>query len=103
MINYSVTIAINKVIESEWLKWMKEFHIPDVMKTGYFSDWQMQKQLLPEDLTDETTYVISYFSHSIENYQKYTEMEAPRLRDDHNKKYSGQFKATRAVYSLMSR
>ncbi|MBT6516091.1 MAG: DUF4286 family protein, partial [Crocinitomicaceae bacterium] len=36
MIVYSVTVKVNQEIEENWLRWMKEVHIPDVMATGFF-------------------------------------------------------------------
>ncbi len=48
MIIYSVTVVINKDVEDSWLKWMKDKHIKDVLKTGYFTDWDIMKQLIPE-------------------------------------------------------
>ena len=90
MIIYSVTVIIKKDVESDWLKWMKEVHVPDVMNTGYFLDWQMQKLILPEDANDEITYVINYHAQSFEKYQRYIEKEAPRLRNEHNEKFRGQ-------------
>jgi len=53
MIIYSVTVTISKDAESDWLKWMKNVHIPDVIRTGYFLSWQMQKLIMPEDLSGE--------------------------------------------------
>ena len=68
MIVYSVTITINKDIESEWLKWMKEIHIPEVINTGYFKDWNLQKLILPADKENEMTFRIEYFLSSFEDY-----------------------------------
>jgi hypothetical protein len=103
MIIYSVTVIIKKDVKSKWLKWMKEVHIPDVMNTGCFFDWQMQKLILPEDSNDEITYVINYHARSFEYYQQYLEKEAPRLQNDHNEKFGEKIKASRAVYSLISK
>jgi len=36
MIIYSVTVNIDDSVHDEWVTWMKEVHIPDVMATGYF-------------------------------------------------------------------
>jgi hypothetical protein len=36
MILYNVTVSIDESVEKEWLQWMKEVHIPDVMNTGLF-------------------------------------------------------------------
>ena len=33
---YNVTVNVSDDVHIEWLKWMKETHIPDVMKTGCF-------------------------------------------------------------------
>ena len=38
MILYNVTISIDTSVEEDWLQWMKEIHIPDVMNTGLFID-----------------------------------------------------------------
>ena len=103
MIIYTVTVIIKKDVESDWLLWMKEIHIPHVMNTGYFFDWQIQKLILPEDAHDEITYIINYHAQSFEKYQQYVEKGALRLRNEHNEKFGGKFKATRAVYSLISK
>jgi hypothetical protein len=33
MIVYNVTVNIDGAVEQEWLKWMKEVHIPEVLAT----------------------------------------------------------------------
>jgi Domain of unknown function (DUF4286) len=101
MIIYSITVVINKDVEESWLEWMKEVHIKDVMNTGYFTDWEMQKQLIPELADDESTYIISYKSSSLALYYEYLKKEAPRLQKEHTDKFYGKFKASRAVYQLI--
>ena len=100
MIIYSVTVLIKKDVEDSWLKWMKEVHIPDVMKTGYFLDWKLRKLLLPEVSSEESTYVIEYTIQSLEKYNEYSEKAAPQLQKEHTEKFYGKFKATRTVYQL---
>ena len=36
MILYNITVSIDYNVHQEWLIWMKEVHIPDVMSTGLF-------------------------------------------------------------------
>ena len=36
MIIYNVTCNVENEILQEWLQWMLEIHIPDVMQTGFF-------------------------------------------------------------------
>jgi hypothetical protein len=101
MIVYSVTITIKSEVEEEWLNWMKSSHIKDVLNTGYFKDYEIQKLLIPEGLPDEVTYLINYTSPDIDSYNKYASTEAPRLQKEHSDKFSGKFKASRAVYKLI--
>jgi hypothetical protein len=101
MIIYSVTILIKKEVEDSWLEWMQKTHIKDVMDTGYFTDWEMQKQLIPEISADESAYIINYKSLSLDQYNEYLKNEAPRLQKEHTDKFSGKFRATRAVYQII--
>ena len=58
MFIYNVTVNIADDAHQEWLKWMKEKHIPDVMKTGCFIDNQLVKVLYVED--EGHTFSIQY-------------------------------------------
>jgi antibiotic biosynthesis monooxygenase (ABM) superfamily enzyme len=101
MIIYSVTVVIKKEVEESWLEWMKEIHMKDVMKTGYFTDCEMQKQLIPEIAADESTYIINYRTSSLDQYNEYLMKEAPRLQKEHIDKFYGKFKASRAVHQII--
>ncbi len=97
MINYNVTLNIKKDVEVEWLKWMKDEHIPDIMKTDYFDSWSMFKILVPAGMPDESTYIVKYTADSIEKYEEYASKEAPRLQKEHVDKFIGKFTASRAI------
>ena len=97
MINYNVTINIKKDVELEWVKWMKEEHIPDIMKTNHFNSWKMFKILVPAGMPDEITYVVRYTTDSMEKGEEYARNEAPRLQREHVEKYPGKFTASRAI------
>ena len=36
MLIYNVTINIEESVEKEWLAWMQQVHIPEVIATGKF-------------------------------------------------------------------
>ena len=38
MIIYNVTCHMDLALAEEWLRWMQEIHIPEVMATGCFLD-----------------------------------------------------------------
>ena len=103
MIIYSVTIIINKDAEKSWLKWMKEIHVADVLRTGYFKDCQIQKLLIPESEEGESTYNINYKADSLDQFQNYSAKEAPRLQKDHSEKFHGKFRASRSVFQLIEK
>jgi len=101
MVVYRVTVTITKEIEDSWLKYMTEVHINDVVNTGYFSEWKLQKQILPQDSAEEATYVIEYYAQSFQQYQTYAEKEAPRLQKEHSDKFFGKFTASRKVFEII--
>ncbi len=99
---YSVAITIKKEIEDDWVSWMKEVHLGDVMATGYFQSWKMLKMLIPASTTDEVSYVVQYSVNSLARYEEYAKKESSRLQSDHALKFPGKFKAARAVLEEIS-
>ena len=86
MLLYNVTVGIDKDSEEEWLRYMKDKHIPDVLHTGLFVSHKMYKVL--HDQEDNTiSYSIQYFAKRIEDVQKYLETFAPALIEEHRKKF----------------
>ncbi len=99
MILYNVTINIENDVHDEWLKWMKEVHIPDVLKTGLFIDHKLCKLLREEE--QGTTYSFQYFCESMAEYTSYQNEHAPRLQAEVKKKYEGKFVAFRSLLEVL--
>ena len=95
MIIYSVTIAIQASIESEWADWMRKVHVPDVLRTGCFSDCCLYKLLGPDD--DLPTYVMQYRCSSLEEYHRYRDNFAPALQKEHTDRFAGKFRGSRQL------
>lgn len=96
MLLYNVTVGVDKDIEEEWLQWMKEIHIPNVLKTGMFVDHRMYKVLHDQD--DGTiSFSIQYFATSIEHVQQYLEVFAPVLIEEHKRKFANKHVAFRTL------
>ena len=96
MLLYNVTVKIDRDIEEEWLRWMKEVHIPEVMRTGQFLDSRISR-LLDQPEEDEPTYVIQYSCESREKLEYYFSEFASELREKHNRRYKDRFVAFRTV------
>ena len=97
MVVYSVTVTIKKDIEEDWVNWMKETHLNDVMSTGYFQSWKLFKMLIPSSTNNEVTYIVHYSVSSMEKYEEYARKEAAKLQAEHAQMFPGKFKAARAV------
>jgi hypothetical protein len=95
MIIYNVTVKVDAEIHDEWMKWMREKHIPDVMATGMFVHHQMAKVLVDE--ADGMTYAIQYHCDSMELLEQYQMHHAPKLQREHAERYKDKFVAFRTL------
>lgn len=96
MIIYSVTINVDDSVHQEWLKWMREIHVPDVMNTGMFSEYRFLK-LLGDQESGGHTYSLQYSCASMELYKEYEEKYASALQREHTEKFRDQFIAFRTL------
>lgn len=97
---YNVTVKINHLVHHEWLDWMKTKHIPDVMNTKCFVDYEICK-LLELNEADGMTYAIQYFCENLEKYQDYQKKFAPILQQEHFEKYKDNFFAFRTLMEII--
>ena len=81
MILYNVTINIDDSVHDQWLKWMQEKHINDVLSTKKFSSARLVKVLVDEEMGG-TTYSVQYTTDSKETLEKYYQEDAPKLRQE---------------------
>ena len=96
MIVYNVTVSLaDESIHHEWLQWMKEIHIPQVMQTGMFADSKMMRVLNEEN--DGVTYAIQYRCESLASYERYRTMFAPALQAETARKYGDKVLAFRTL------
>ena len=100
MIIYNVTINVDESIHEDWVNWMQEIHVPEVLATGKFSKAIMSKVLVKEDLGG-VTYSIQYTCDSNELLLKYYQEDAQRLRDTVYKKYGNKFGAFRTEMKIV--
>jgi len=101
MILYNVTINIHESVHDQWMQWMQEKHINDVLATGKFSSARMVKVLVEEEMGG-TTYSVQYTTDSKETLQKYYDEDAPRLRDEGYRLFGEKMLAFRTELELIS-
>lgn len=95
---YNVTVTLEESIHQEWLSWMKESHIPEVMRTGFFTEHKICKVMSEEP---ETTYAIQYTFRTMEDMHTYQREHAPRLQKEHSEKFKDKFAAFRTILEII--
>jgi hypothetical protein len=100
MLLYNVTVTIDLDIHSDWLRWMRETHIPDVMSTGMFLSYRMSR-LIGHEHADSEIYTIQYLIKDAVFLRRYQEEFAPNLQQQHRERYEGKFAAFRTVMELI--
>ena len=99
MILYNVTVNIDDSVHDEWLKWMKEVHVPDVMNTGMFVEIKICK--IDGFSEGGISYALQYLAPDQASYDRYQEEFAPALQAEHSKKFAGKFGAFRTVLEVI--
>lgn|GEM_PF-93744 len=100
MILYNVTVKVETSAADEWVRWMKETHMPDLVNTGLFSDTRLCR-LLEQDDSEGPTYAAQYYCNSIDDYNAYIDNHAPEMRERAFKAFGGKFAAFRTVMEII--
>lgn len=101
MIIYNVTVNIEDDVHTDWISWMKEIHIPEVMNTGFFLENKIAKVITTQE--DETghTYAIQYTCNSMDDLDEYQEKHAAPIQEAHGNRYQGKFVAFRTLLEII--
>lgn len=79
---YNITIGIDKSSEKEWLSYMRETYIPQVMATGMFTDARIFR-VLHDNEDNTTSYSIQYLTPSIDKVEEYLETHSRAIVEAH--------------------
>ncbi len=101
MFIYNVTIKIDWSIHDVWVQWMANEHIPEMIKTGCFTDAQLVR-LLDIDEKDGPTYATQYYAQSKADYNRYIEMHSSIMRQRSFDKWGDRFIAFRSLMQIIN-
>jgi len=101
MIIYNVTINVEEDIHHEWLKWMRNKHIPDMLATQKFTGAKLSKVLVDEKMGG-TTYSIQYTAKDRETLNSYYKECAKAMRAEGNQLFPNKFVAFRTELEIIS-
>ena len=98
---YNVTIKISPDVHHDWVNWMRDIHIPEVMATACFSSYRFL-HLDGYDDEEGFTYAIQYTSPSRALFDIYLAEHAPLLQEKHKEVFGGKFVAFRTILKLIA-
>src|SRR6188768_19107 len=101
MIIYNVTVKVSLPRSEEWVLWMKEEHIPELMATGLFVESRLSR-LLEQDESEGITFSAQYFCQTLEDYRTYINQYAPLMREKGLGRFGDQMIAFRSVMEEIS-
>ena len=101
MILYNVTSNIDPSIHDQWLQWMQEKHIPEILATGKFSSAKLVRVLVEEELGG-LTYAAQYTTKNKETLQKYYDNDAPKFREEGLRLFGDKMLAFRTELEVIS-
>jgi Domain of unknown function (DUF4286) len=101
MFIYNVTIKVHSSIEEEWLQWLKQEHVPDVLATKCFTEATIVR-LLEVDDSEGPTYATQYRAESKALYNQYVEKFAGSMRQKSFDKWGDKFIAFRSLMQVIN-
>ena len=97
---YNVTIKVDHSIVKEWLNWLKEEHIPEILATGCFTT-ATTLELLENTDTEGATFAVQYKAQREEDYHRYLDQYASTLRQKGYEKWGNKFVAFRTFMKIV--
>lgn len=101
MFVYNVTVKVDHSIAADWLHWLKEEHIPEVIGTGCFTMATILELLENAD-EEGLTYAIQYRAAAKEDYDRYIDLHANLLRQKSFDKWGDRFMAFRTLMKIVN-
>ena len=95
MILYNVTVNIDLEKESEYIEWMKEVHIPEVMATGLFKESKFFRLL--HEVEEGVNYSSQYFAENMEHIHQYQAKYAAELQQRLKERFEGHYVVFRSL------
>ncbi|CCH02556.1 hypothetical protein FAES_4557 [Fibrella aestuarina BUZ 2] len=96
MILYNITMNVDLRIEREFLRWMKDVHVPDVMNTGLPINNNVLK-LLTEIDNGGATYTFQYWFQTMEDFLTYQSRYQSALQQQVADRYTNRYTSFRTL------
>lgn len=101
MIVYNVTCNLHTTMAEEWLSWIQNEHIPEVIQSGCFIEFKILKLLNASEDDDRVNYAIQYTALNMGDYLNYKETYATALQAKTKAKYGDNVLAYRSLLEVI--
>ena len=100
MLIYNVTTKVHNAIAGDWLQWLKQEHIPEIITTCCFTH-AIVLRFMEIDDDEGPTYTVQYFANTQQDYDHYVEDHASSMRNKAFEKWGNQFIAFRSLMHIV--
>ncbi len=90
MFIYNVTTNVDESINEEWLTWMHDKNMPDMLETGKFISAKLCHVLVKEDMGG-ITYAVQYTAKTKKDIQDFLTNHSYKFKEEEMKKFSGKY------------
>ena len=99
MIIYNVTVSVEESIKSDWLFWIQNEHIPEVLACNIFTDAQINKVITKGD--SDNTFAIAYTCKSMKDLHRYQIQFSAALQKKHFDRYGEKAVSFRTIMEVI--
>ncbi|SOD20464.1 DUF4286 family protein [Pedobacter xixiisoli] len=85
MLLFNVTVIVEEASAADWLSWMKEVHIPQLMETESFVSHRLLK--IVDSPNEGVSYCVQFIAESEEKHQSFLALHEKQFIADIYAKY----------------
>ncbi len=100
MVIYNVTSKVEHSIAADWLQWIRDEHIGDLVSTGCFTHATVLR-MIETDETDGLTYAVQYHAPDQKAYNYYIQQYAARMQEKSFSRWGDKVISFRSVLQVI--
>lgn len=100
MIVYNITMKVDASIETAFVEWLQDVHLPQVLATGCFTSSRLMR-LLEVDDSEGPTFAVQFTAPTTWHYEKYLKVSDEIHRKTTQELWGNRYIAFRSVMELV--
>ena len=87
---YNITVNIDESVQQQWLNWVTNTHIPNMLNSGKFTKAKLSQVLVNEEMGG-VTYSIQFTATNIEALHLYYKEDADKFNKESTQRFKDKF------------